>query len=208
MRVLVIIPVAPDGVQLPDRKDTTQAAVDSAVAQVGVSEYEVGIATPVGYGGPSNGRNTAARASDADVLAFLDNDDWWGHNYLQRALLVLSTSGADVVVSERFGSSGRRWGDTDFKTALSRGVSVTSGSGLIVTRQAFEAVGGFDETICGDDVFDFCVRLAAASKVFALQSEETWHRELGRSDHAGNVRDIYTVQSARMQIARKYLGVV
>jgi hypothetical protein len=84
MMVLVIIPVAPDGVQLPDRKDTTRAAVDSAMAQVGVSEHEVEIATPVGYGGPSNGRNTAVRASDADVLAFLDNDDWWGRNCSER----------------------------------------------------------------------------------------------------------------------------
>ncbi len=185
MKIHVVIPVAPSTVQGADRVDTLATALRSVEAQTAHASHEVVVSVEVGETGPSIARNRIAASSDADVFAFLDDDDWWKPDYLDKAVAVLGD--ADAVISNKLGGGRDIRTNEMFATALLNGEAATPGSGLVVTRSAFEAIGGFDNDICGDDVFDFCLRLALAGKVFAYQPIPTWYRELRRSDHAGRI---------------------
>jgi glycosyltransferase involved in cell wall biosynthesis len=186
MKVHVIIPVAPAGIQGVDRDNTLAVAIASVDAQTAHSTHSIITSIEVGETGPSIARNKVAYNSNADTLAFLDNDDWWYPDYLEKSLPLLSN--ADAVVSNSSKNIPKNIKtDEVFKASLLHGEAVTPGSGLIVTRKAFEDIGGFDNDICGDDVYDFCLRLAISGKHFAYQPKYTWYRELRRTDHAGRI---------------------
>jgi glycosyltransferase involved in cell wall biosynthesis len=125
--------------------------------------------------GLSAARNAGIRASQAELLAFVDADDLWAPTKLARQLECFSRGDADLgVVYCGYGlidANGARIGETDFD--LSHGVrglvyeqlqhgNLVSGSGsaVIVRRDCFERVGGFDEELPTCEDWDMWLRIA------------------------------------------------
>lgn len=118
-----------------------------------------------GCRGASASRNLGAEVVRGSHIAFLDDDDSWKPTYLEAAGAALAASSAgmcltriEVVVGDR-----RRPGPIlpdhlDVDVALNRVVGIT-GSSIVVAREAFEAVGGFDTALRGANDLDFLVRL-------------------------------------------------
>jgi len=116
-------------------------------------------------GGVSSARNAGVEAADGRIVAFVDSDDQWHPDKLERQVeaferdpaLGVCYTGLTKDYGEpltRGGASGRIF------DAVRRMAVPTYTSTLAVRRDAFEAVGGFDEALpCFED-WDLCLRLA------------------------------------------------
>jgi hypothetical protein len=91
--------------------------------------------------------NTAAKAAGGDVLLKMDDDDWYGRDFVSDLLLARSYSGADIVGTppeftylEPLDTTVRRQDATESYRPI------VAGGTMLVDRGTFRAVGGFRET--------------------------------------------------------------
>lgn len=123
-------------------------------------------------GGGNAARNTGITQARGDIIAFLDDDDWWSANKLQRHLEQhLANPQAGLI----FSGLTKRWEDevipsktvraklpkTDIVTAMSRGkfCPVTTSS-VTVRRECFERCGLFDSNLVSFQDWDMWYRIA------------------------------------------------
>ncbi len=141
-------------------------------------------------GGPAKARNTGARLASGRWLAFLDADDRWSPEKLEKQL-ALADEHTSLVYTDRlnFGDCGRMnrrlsevatlWEGDVFEQLL-RGNFITMSSALI-RREDFLELGGFDEDreLISVEDWEFFVRFAEAGKRVRVcpepLTEYRWH---------------------------------
>lgn len=114
-------------------------------------------------------RNRGVREARADLVAFLDDDDVWLPCKLERQTKGMKETSPDISFcfsSVVMSYDGREElnrvedGAGDFAERALRRFSGTMTSSLVVCREAFLAVGGFDETFPSHQEAEFMIRLA------------------------------------------------
>ena len=158
--------------------DTAEVAEGFEGVRVVRSERNLGHAAPT--------RNLAAGHARGRLLALLDADDRWQPAYLERL----------VEAYDRATAAGERVGAVACDAQLEQGgtirprtyydvmghpdrrvglVALVNGNpvyaGALVSREAFDAVGGFDEDLRGTDDHDLWLRLAEAGYEIAVVDE-------------------------------------
>ena len=141
--------------------DRTRSVVDS------ISDPRLRYHRHAEDAGPSTARNAGVRESDGEFVAFIDSDDRWRADKLERQVAAVREAGPDCAVAytgvekdfdeprTRSGASG------DVEAAVRRMEVPTYTSTLLVRRRAFEDCGGFDESLpCFED-WELCLRLAS-----------------------------------------------
>lgn len=141
-------------------------------------------------GGQSSARNFAVRLSRSRLIAFIDQDDCWYPNHLQDLIraaqkhkgLPLGWIYSDFDDIDANGLMVRRSfvdhitnPKRDLITILREGIIIQP-SATLVTREAFEAVGGFDEKLSGYEDDDLFLRIfrAGFDNVFVPRSTSQW----------------------------------
>jgi len=133
-------------------------------------------------GGLSSARNTGIKESTADFIAFLDADDIWIENKLEKQITKYSYTGFDNLglvyckydlIKENGGK------DTDgyilpldkkvqgyaFNKVLKANKILSSGSGVLIKKEVFEKVGMFDEKLKFGEDWDMWIRIAEKFEV-------------------------------------------
>jgi glycosyltransferase involved in cell wall biosynthesis len=128
-----------------------------------------------GAPGASASRNVGAATGDAPLLAFLDDDDTWRPDYLERAVGRLVDQRVDVVVTavRKFSTEGPLAlkvpvPGLDARGAFRRSPGMT-GSNVVLLRSVFHAVGGFDPSMPVQNDRDLFLRLLLGGASYAVE---------------------------------------
>jgi glycosyltransferase involved in cell wall biosynthesis len=129
-------------------------------------------------GGQSSARNLGVRESSSEVIAFLDQDDVWYENHLEELVRPFQRRSAPPL----------GWAYSNLDEINENGVLMSRSylsdlpaphpkrhihdciggdmfilpSAALISRKAFEAVGGFDERLCGYEDDDLFLRIFRA----------------------------------------------
>lgn len=123
----------------------------------------------------SAARNTGARSSDGEYIAFLDDDDEYTPKRIEYMLKRLAEMPSDYVAcysrflfrmpdGKEIYSKESREGNL-FKEALMKDLSIGFGSNNLVRRSAYDAIGGFDESFKRNQDHEFLIRLLQRYKI-------------------------------------------
>jgi glycosyltransferase involved in cell wall biosynthesis len=129
-------------------------------------------------GSAAAARNAGARAATAEWLAFLDADDCWLPEKLQRQLHKVADSNTALVYTDRYnfgdlgdlpevhGTIQPLFAGDVFVDLLVLGNHITLSS-VLVRRDVFRALGGFTETLKNAEDWELWTRVAAGHRVEA-----------------------------------------
>jgi glycosyltransferase involved in cell wall biosynthesis len=153
--------------------------------------------------GASSSRNLGAALSHGDFLAFLDDDDIWAPNYLEHALSSLLSSSSDLAVTwlRMFRGSETAPG-VRIRPGLSEGdVGADNpgmtGSNVLISRAAFDDIGGFDVDLPVKNDGDFFFRLLLARKSYSVNARE---EVLQRKHSGGQLTGRTTMRAAGLKL--------
>ncbi|MCX7799098.1 MAG: glycosyltransferase family 2 protein [Fimbriimonadales bacterium] len=129
-------------------------------------------------------RNAAARATRADVLFFLDADDWFAPGKVaahlsvhgqRRPSIVFDPAARVTPEGKRLGLSGPALGGPIGWRQVCGRTYWYGGSTASVRRETFEAVGGFREELSSQQDLDFWIRvLHRCGEGWVLPSQHTF----------------------------------
>lgn len=130
------------------------------------------------FGGPARPRNRGIKLARSEYLAFLDSDDWWVPEKLERSLLLLD-SGEDVVFHDLFIVNSlnktrfnKRVKSTQTKKNVYSGLlcegNVLPNSSVVVRAKIMRQIDGFceDKELIAAEDFDAWLRIAQKTNRF------------------------------------------
>lgn len=153
-------------------------------------------------------RNRGIEETDAELLAFLDDDDRWHPSKIERQVERLNTGGAGLcytgLVSEtpdgEHVHTKRPTLEGDIYEEMLVRNDLGTPSTVLVTREAFEEVGRFDEELRYQEDWDLYIRVAREYEI-ACVSEPLVTR-LYHTDAMS--RDVETQKEYRERILERY----
>lgn len=167
--------------------------------------------TPSDSSGASAARNAGAALSHGELLAFLDDDDWWADEYLAQAVTALQQTKAELVLTPN-------WMVIDdetrvFMTPTDQSMRTfrpgMTGSNIVVSRVAFDRIGGFDPEMWVMNDVDFFVRartantriVAAQDRLVYLEGRGVGHLSSASERRARGLEHFLAVHGAEMDRA-------
>jgi len=116
-------------------------------------------------------RNAGARAATADTFVFVDADTRIDAAVVVGLLKVMAAGAVGGGAAVRFDEPTPRWLKIVLPASiwLARRLRITGGCFLFCSRRAFEAVGGFDETLFAAEEIRLCRDLRAQGRFVILR---------------------------------------
>jgi len=178
--------------------DGSTDSTPEVIEQLRASDPRVRAIT-VPSNGPSAARNAAMRLARGQFFALLDSDDIWEREFLARQMVRfgahpevdLVSGNARYLGSRRHGQTIGPWPDTRPPITLATIISDERAVFIMTVfrRRVFEVVGGFNESLRGNEDFDFWLRAALAGFVFARNDEPlAWYRRRDDSLSSNGIR--------------------
>lgn len=158
--------------------DGSRDGTPELVRQLGATDARVRLIEQPNKG-TAGARNTGIKESEADLVAFLDNDDMWMPRYLEAMDAALERAPeagfayTDAIVLDDATGRIRKTSSLEHYPPLLNPAPPAGVLELLlsyvnfvmssttVRREALDATGGFDERIRGADDFDLWIRIAA-----------------------------------------------
>jgi glycosyltransferase involved in cell wall biosynthesis len=116
-------------------------------------------------------RNRGIEQSTGEFITFIDGDDLWTPDKLERQLEALQRHPSAMVAyswtafidprGQFLFAKAPCWSEGDVYAELLRSCFIASGSNVLVRRRSVEAIGAFDTTLAAAQDWEFCLRMAA-----------------------------------------------
>lgn len=144
--------------------------------------------------GVCTARNTGVKNSSGDLIAFLDADDIWRHEKVEKQaakfqedaqiglvhcqMREFNTETEETVHLHLDGEEGEV---ADSLLLYNKIVIIGPGGSILVSRKAFDEVGGFDPQLTVGEDWDFCYRVARKYKVGFVREILVNYRNHGKN---------------------------
>lgn len=167
--------------------------------------------------GRSSARNLGIENASGDFVAFLDSDDVWDPQKLERQIKLFSDDGVAMVAGHVWAIDimGKVMPDVTTKTRCSVDRLRLAGcspvamirrpgiytSSIVVRTDVVRALGGFDEEMDGNEDWDLWIRLARASSIQVAP----WPPLAYYRVHAGNT-DSIAMAKGTLRMADRHLA--
>jgi glycosyltransferase involved in cell wall biosynthesis len=164
----------------------------------GVLDDRISVVTLPPFSGPGFSRNYGAWRAASTYIAFLDDDDDWAPDYLQKMAGSIQDVGAEILFGTRVfldQSGGQVRMHRADEVPTDRWLNVlldgrnpgVGGQNMTVQREAFFEVGGFPVDLTSGEDRHFTIRMLRAGKALATvaeavvyQRDPTGYRASGR----------------------------
>jgi glycosyltransferase involved in cell wall biosynthesis len=151
-----------------------------------VARYDDVLYIRRGHGGAAAARNTGVERAHGDLLAFLDSDDRWLADKLERQLAARSRRpDAEIVLGcvEHFLSPDLTAAERARLACPDRPAPGFCVGAMVVTKTLFQDVGPFDETLRVGEFVDWYARAEEAGSTTLMLDEVVLQRRI----HAGHL---------------------
>jgi glycosyltransferase involved in cell wall biosynthesis len=144
---------------------------------------------PVPHRGPGAARNRGVQAATAEVIAFLDSDDHWHPNKLQKQLAAMKSASAGAVYCPIFNVEEGKpvvpfvtpLPSGDIAEAVLLDSTIVTTSAFAFRRELWDAAGPFIETSPIREDWEWFVRITCTTTVAVVPEPLVYYRL-----HAGN----------------------
>ncbi len=133
--------------------------------------------------GPSGARNAAIRKSQGDWIAFLDADDYWLPQKLERQVATLGSQAFCYCATNMFFTDGhtepRPYYEPERVKKVLRHQNCIDPSAVLVRKDALLQVGGFNESIIAGEDWELWLKLARITDFAGLPDQLLMYRVTG-----------------------------
>jgi len=204
MLVSVIIPTY-------NRPKFTQEAIASVEAQ-SFRDFEIIVIEDKEQKGPAYARNLGAKKAKGKYLAFLDSDDLWVKDKLEKQLKFLRDNPEYKIcyTDEKWVRNGQHLNQMKkhqkyhgwiFEQCLP--LCIISASSILMEREVFDSLGGFDESFVVCEDYDLWLRMAAKYPIAYLDEKLI----IKRGGHADQLsRKYWGMDRFRIRALEKHSG--
>ncbi|WP_226022870.1 glycosyltransferase family 2 protein [Halomicrobium salinisoli] len=162
----------PESIVVVDGSD--DRTVESLVADLDVP-FDTTYVHQTGDGGLSGARNLGIEVGDSDLVAFLDDDDQWFPEKLERQVAAYERTGRGLIFCgiknvrpDGSVTNVRRAESVPDDRSILTGNSIGSPSAVLARRSDVEAVDGFDEGLPTQEDWDFYIRMLQRTEAAAV----------------------------------------
>jgi glycosyltransferase involved in cell wall biosynthesis len=143
-------------------------------------------------GGPNSARNLGIKKSSGKFAAFLDDDDLWYPEKIERQLKKFSENSdlgmvycsAEISNMSNFMISKATYRGNIFERLLEKNHITGSSSSVLVKREVFDKVGCFDESLRYSEDYEMWLRIASEYEIDYV--DDCLVRIQGHDDNASN----------------------
>ncbi|HSX41754.1 MAG TPA: glycosyltransferase family A protein [Candidatus Saccharimonadales bacterium] len=148
-------------------------------------------------GKPSVGKNVGIKRSRGELIAFMDHDDWWTPDHLERLVQLINSDpkiglvGSNGYVvrtgqsneTETYRPIASQYGQAELRQLALAGTLFLTSSCMLVRRAVIDTFGPIDESLVAADDKELTLRVIASGRynILAESTPTVYHRLLPSS---------------------------
>ncbi|MDH5180893.1 MAG: glycosyltransferase family 2 protein [Gammaproteobacteria bacterium] len=149
-----------------------------------------------GGGGASVNRNNGAWHAGSDWVAFLDDDDMWEADYLEKAVSLALHENTDATITwmktyngQTFTEDKKIGKNLQVESFFVKNPGVT-GSNIVMKKETFEALSGFDKNLLVSEDKDLLLRLIDSGRSYSVVQEMLVIRRVHGVEHLSSAASL------------------